>query len=145
MGKIFGAFKDPLSAILDAAGKIIGDFVESPDKKVEAQLQLAQLAQQATLKLAEIDAEWAKTQSEVITAEVKSESWMARNWRPILMLAFTYIIVHTYVFVPLFSMKAVAIPDQMWELLKLGIGGYVIGRSAEKTLPDVITAIKGGK
>lgn len=79
------------------------------------------------------------------TAEVKSESWMARNWRPSLMLSFTYIIVHTYVFVPLFGLTHVDIPPDMWGLLKLGIGGYVLGRSGEKIVPDVITAIKGGK
>lgn len=134
--------KNPITEILGSVGDIIGKFVTSPDDKLKAQLELAKLTADFNLKLAELDTEWAKVQAEVITAEVKSESWMARNWRPILMLVFTYIILHTYVIVPVFSIKPVTIPEQMWELLKLGMGGYVIGRTVEKTAPKIIEAIK---
>jgi hypothetical protein len=39
---------------------------------------------------------------------------------------------------------ALAIPPDMWDLLKLGVGGYVMGRSAEKVAPGIISAFKGG-
>lgn len=31
---------------------------------------------------------------------------------------------------------------QLWDIVELGIGGYVIGRSAEKVLPAVAEAVK---
>jgi hypothetical protein len=34
------------------------------------------------------------------------------------------------------------IPADMWDLLKIGIGGYTIGRSAEKIIPAAIDAFK---
>jgi len=34
--------------------------------------------------------------------------------------------------VPLFGGPKADIPPDMWDLLKLGIGGYVVGRSVEK-------------
>jgi hypothetical protein len=94
------------------------------------------------VKIAEIDATNAKTAAEVIIAETKSESWAARNWRPITMLTFTYIIAHNYIFAPMFSLTVLSIPTDLWELLKIGMGGYVLGRTAEKIVPQVATAIK---
>ncbi len=73
----------------------------------------------------------------IIVAEAKGESWLQRNWRPMLMCLFGLIIANNYVVVPwlsLFGRPSVMldIPPDMWDLLKLGIGGYVVGRSVEK-------------
>lgn len=136
---------NPLTEIMKGASDIIARFVADPNAKIQATQELAKLQEQYQEKLIDADVAWAKTQAESIEAETKSESWMARNWRPILMLSFTYIIVHTFVFVPLFSLKAVEIPPDMWSLLKLGMGGYIIGRSAEKLVPDVTSAIMQAK
>ncbi|MCS7280543.1 MAG: hypothetical protein NZ583_02795 [Desulfobacterota bacterium] len=35
-------------------------------------------------------------------------------------------------FAPLFRLPSLEIPPDMWTLLEIGIGGYVVGRSAEK-------------
>jgi hypothetical protein len=32
---------------------------------------------------------------------------------------------------------------EVWALVKMGLGGYVVGRSAEKTAPVVANIIKG--
>jgi len=53
------------------------------------------------------------------------------------MLTFVFIIANNYIFFPyiqLFGGQAVEleIPDAMWGLLKIGVGGYVLGRSGEK-------------
>jgi len=32
----------------------------------------------------------------------------------------------------------------MWSIVELGLGGYMIGRSAEKVLPSVVEAVKKG-
>ena len=84
-------------------------------------------------------------QSKIIVAEAQGASWIQRNWRPITMLTFVFIIANNYIFVP----YAVAmtggtggdgaslipmldIPPGMWSLLTVGIGGYIGGRSYEK-------------
>ena len=33
---------------------------------------------------------------------------------------------------------------KLWDIVEIGLGGYVIGRSAEKVLPDLVTAIRKG-
>jgi hypothetical protein len=50
------------------------------------------------------------------------------------MLLFGVIIANNYLIVPIFRTPAADIPPDMWDLLKLGLGGYVVGRTVEKGL-----------
>ncbi len=68
----------------------------------------------------------------VIVAEAQGDSWLQRSWRPLLMCLFGVIIANNFLVVPLFGTPAAEIPPDMWDLLKLGVGGYVVGRSVEK-------------
>lgn len=83
---------------------------------------------------------------EIIISEATGHSWLQRNWRPLLMLAFGYMIVHNYVLVPIFqafysNFPSVVMPDSVWNILALGVGGYVLGRTGEK----MIAIWRGGK
>ncbi|MCH7691787.1 MAG: hypothetical protein IIA17_12195 [candidate division Zixibacteria bacterium] len=54
--------------------------------------------------------------------------WLTRLWRPITMLSFVLIIVlHSFGW-----LVVEEIHDEMWTLIQIGLGGYVVGRSAEK-------------
>lgn len=141
MGSILSVLQGPIASTLGAVNDILGKFITDPQTKLQASLELTKAQNDLTVKLAELDAEWAKTQGDVITTEAKSESWITRNWRPLTMLVFVFIVAFNFILSPLFSLKALPIPPDMWELLKLGIGGYVIGRSAEKTVPAIVDAI----
>jgi hypothetical protein len=77
---------------------------------------------------------------DIIVAEAKGESWLQRNWRPVVMMTFTFIIANNYILAPYLSaLFTVNIPtlkltDQMFSLISLGLGGYVMGRSLEKSV-----------
>ena len=78
-------------------------------------------------------------QAGIIKAEANGDSWIQKSWRPITMLVFVFIIANNYIIYPylsLFGVKATAltIPPDMWGLLKLGLSGYVVGRSVEKSI-----------
>ena len=73
----------------------------------------------------------------IILAEAQGESWLQRNWRPLLMLVCIAIIANNYVLYPYMRAifgwgVALDLPEALWELLKIGVGGYVVGRSVEK-------------
>jgi hypothetical protein len=53
------------------------------------------------------------------------------------MLTFVACIVYNFIVSPLFSTPSVAIPADMWDVIKLGLTGYVAGRSLEKIAPAV--------
>lgn len=78
-----------------------------------------------------------KTARDVIVAEAQGKSWIQRNWRPITMLTFVFIIANNYIFVPYAQafgafVPALEIPNGMWALLNVGIGGYIASRGVEK-------------
>ena len=75
-----------------------------------------------------------------IIAEAKG-NWLQRSWRPILMLSFGFIVIYNKFAAPLFGWPIPILEGEFWTLLQIGIGGYVVGRSAEK-IADKITITK---
>tara|TARA_R110002167_G_scaffold327956_1_gene534286 strand:- start:9 stop:407 length:399 start_codon:yes stop_codon:yes gene_type:complete len=119
-------FPGMVSGITGLAGKFI------QDKDLQLKLESA-----IKEKMLQHEVQFVSYQRDIITAEAKSQSSLARNWRPITMLVFVLIILNNYLIYPyiqLFGGTAVQlpIPPDMWDLLKLGIGGYIAGRSVEK-------------
>ena len=78
-------------------------------------------------KIIDYEKEQLQVQSKIVTAEAQGQSWLQRNWRPITMLTFLVLVV-----CDAFGMLAFRLADQAWLLLQVGLGGYVVGRSAEK-------------
>jgi hypothetical protein len=114
----------PVGSILNFGSTLLDKLYQDKDEREKAKLALLQLEQQGGLQELEV-------KLQPLISEL-SGNWLQRSWRPILMLSFTYIIVHNYIIVPIFSIPAADIPPDMWQLLKLGVGGYVLGRSGEK-------------
>lgn len=118
-----------LSAII---GPIVGGLfglidtaVEDKDEAARIKSKLQEMVLSGQMK--EIEAA-----ANIIVAEARGESWLQRSWRPLLMCLFGLIVANNYLVVPLFGTPAADIPPDMWDLLKLGVGGYVVGRSVEK-------------
>jgi len=135
MGLVDFSLGDIGSVFKDIREAITGKAIEDPNKKAELLMKLQQ-AEMATQQL----------QAKVISTEAKSEHWITSAWRPITMLVFVAIIANNYILVPYFKAFGLQVPmlnltNQMWDLLKIGIGGYIVGRSAEK----IVTNIKGSK
>jgi hypothetical protein len=126
MGLIDFSLKDIGSVFKDIREAITGKAIEDPQKQAELLLKLQQL-----------ELEYTKMKANIVNSEAKSEHWLTSTWRPITMLVFVFIIFNNYVLVPYAQAFGANIPTlnltpEMWELLKIGIGGYIIGRSAEK-------------
>jgi len=119
--------------ILDSGGKIIDTLTTNDDKKLKAKNELTSTVMDALGNIQD-------AQKEAILSETQGNR-LQRSWRPIVMLTFAFIVVYAYFLQPAFFPKAIdmteALPDMFWELLKIGLGGYVIGRSVEKIARDV--------
>lgn len=118
-----------LSSLIEPVGKIVGKFVKDKDL---AQTLTAQLNSELTgLVGKELEA-----RTSIILAEAKG-GWLQRNWRPLMMVFFAVLIgAHWFGFTPE-NLTEDQISD-MYDLVKLGIGGYVVGRSVEKVAPHLI-------
>ncbi len=113
--------------IFKPAAKLIDDLHTSDEEKLEAKRKLQTLENEMAMKVLEHEKAFLQAQSKIITAEAQGQSWMQRNWRPITMLTFLFLVV-----VDCLGLLAFRLPPQAWTLLQLGLGGYVVGRSGEK-------------
>lgn len=123
-----------LESVLSIGTKLIDKLIPDPQAQNDAKLRLMEMAQQG--ELTELTAK-----AEIIKAEAASEHWLAATWRPIMMLTFGALIVARWLG---FSAPGITEAEilKLWNIVELGIGGYVIGRSAEKILPSIAQAIK---
>jgi len=121
-----------LHLLIPALTTLFDKLIPDPKAKAAAQMELMTLASSGQLK----ELEAAMT---VITAEAKSEHWIVAAWRPITMLVFVAIIANNYLLYPYLTLfwdaaPLLELPQSLWELLKIGLGGYVVGRSVEKAV-----------
>lgn len=78
-----------------------------------------------------------KQRAAIVEAEAKSEHWLTSTWRPITMLSFVALVVADQTGILHFRLA-----EEAWFLLQLGLGGYVVGRSAEKVGVPILEALK---
>lgn len=121
-------------SLLEVGGKILDRVIPDPAQRDAAKLKLMELNQNGDLT--ELTA-----RADIIKAEAQSESWLAANWRPLMMLTFGWLIVSRW-----YGWAAPNLTQdeymKLWDIVYLGINGYIVGRSAEKVIPPVVDALK---
>ncbi len=136
MGSVFSFLGGPLKDLFAGVTGIINTIKGgSPEEKLAAQSQVLALQADLQEKLVAADLQFAQAQKDVIVAEAQGGSWLQRNWRPLMMLFFA-VIIGTVIWTGGFINGHLLDHDFLMEILsiiKLGLGGYVIGRTVEKT------------
>ena len=128
---------DPVTigSLIGVGKELISRVWPDPQDQAEELRKLEELRQKGELAELQAYIQVMQARLSVIQAEATSEHFLTANWRPIVMLVFTGLIVARW-----FGLSAEAITDreyiEIWEILKLGIGGYVVGRSAEKVMKE---------
>lgn len=121
--------------VLEDAGKVIDGLSTSNEEKSAAKNELSRIVLDSLNRLND-------AQRDVLVAEIQGNK-LQRTWRPVVMLTFAFIVAFHYFFYPIaraFNPELPDLPpllDKFWTLLEIGIGGYVIGRSVEKTAVTV--------
>ena len=121
-----------LTAILPSIGRTLEQAVPDRDlrHKLETDIKLAVMANEADIT---------KAAASVVMAEVQGEGWLQRSWRPMLMVWFA-LLVGAYWFGATPPNLSEARVEDLFDLVKIGVGGYVVGRSGEK----IAKHLKGG-
>ena len=92
-------------------------------------------------KAKEFTHEIAEAAAAAVVAEAQGESWLQRNWRPMVMLWFSFLIgAYWFGFVPV-GMPVSAV-EGLFTLVQIGLGGYVIGRSGEKIAKTIAPVLR---
>lgn len=122
-------FSSGAKDITDSIGNVVDKFVTTDSEKLQAKKELSEMV------LGQLN-QLANYQKEVLLAETNGNK-LQRNWRPIVMLAFAFVVVYGKFIAPAFGLPTTPLEPEFWTLLELGIGGYVIGRSVEKIATKV--------
>lgn len=133
---VIGLVQGPLSKILDA---------HIADAELKRKLA-AEIETQLMTQLAKAD----ELGAGVVLAEVKSDYWLTRSWRPMLMLLLMAFLMLAGFLLPLadlilghhikFEPRWQLLPPEFWQFLQIGMGGYIGGRTLEKLADRVFPA-----
>ncbi len=100
-------------------GGIIGSLSISSREKKELETEVLQTVYRYAGELA-------SGQAGIVKSETQG-NWLQRSWRPLVMLSFAFIVLlGTVIDIPFLSDDS-----RFWNLIEIGLGGYVIGRSLE--------------
>ncbi len=106
--------------VVGEVGKVIDRLTLPAREKRQLEADLLEL-------LVEHGTEMVRSRSAAVVEEARG-NWLQRSWRPLVMLVFALIVlVGTFTTLPILSDTS-----RFWDLLEVGLGGYVIGRGGEK-------------
>jgi uncharacterized membrane protein (DUF106 family) len=122
----------PIAALLDVGMKVLDKFIPDPEAKAKAQKELLQMQQEG--RLAELNAD--NIEAQEITkrqeADMKSDSWLSKNIRPLSLIA----IFAAYIIFAMMSAAGINTNDNYTMLLgqwgQLAFGFYFGSRGLEK-------------
>jgi len=148
---VWDSIKDTVGSVAPIAGSLLGGPAGSAvgsmiasalgvSNTPDAVAAAIKSDPQAAIKIRQIEANLEKTRLEVrgqaIQAEATGESWLQRNWRPLTMVWFSALIGGYWFGYTPENLSEEAILS-LFGLIKLGLGGYVLGRSAEKITKEL--------
>lgn len=125
-------FLDLIAGIFKPAAELIDELHTSEEERIIQQRKLLEIQALVLDSSLEYEKEMLTARAEIVNSEAKSEHWITATWRPITMLTFLALAVGD-------SLGWLPNPlrDEAWMLLQIGLGGYVVGRSAEKVIKTV--------
>ena len=122
LGKVFGTGVKETAEGIGGLAKDLRTAITGVDPETKGKIEI-------------ILARLTEYQTSIIVAEAEGGG-LKSMWRPITMLTFVAIIANNYIIYPYLGLfwsaaPELQIPADMWSLLKIGLGGYVVGRSTE--------------
>lgn len=130
---IFNLIKD----IFKPAVELVDELHTSTEEKLAQKAKTLDTYARALEAGLEYEQKTLEQRARIVEAEAKSEHWLTATWRPIVMLTFCALVVLDQT-----GMLAFRLAAEAWTLLQIGLGGYVVGRSAEKVVPPIVEALK---
>ena len=139
MNWLTNIFSSGVDKVVDSVSKGLDNLFTSDEEKLILKNEL-----QKAMNDLEIDVEKEVTsriqaQRDIIIAEAQGESWLQRNWRPITLLCFTFILMNHYIFVPYFlaygwPVPVTVMPDSLFSLIEVGLSGYILTVGGKKMI-----------
>jgi len=147
---LFAEISALISGLFKPVAELVDELHTSEEERLAIKARIEQVQAAVSVKLAEyagqvaeLEGKIARAQAEAVVSEASGHSWLQRNWRPLLMMLFGFLIGWNYFLAPVVGVQSSAMPAGILDILKIGIGGYVGFRSIEKIVPRIAAMIGG--
>lgn len=138
-------FLDIIGGIVSPITNLIDELHTSDEEKMQLKQQFFLVQAQLMQNVLAYETENAKMKADIIKAEANAQGgwsgWLTRSWRPITMLTFVGLIVARWLGFAAPGLDP-SLEVELFSIIKLGLGGYVIGRSAETVVKTGAAAFK---
>ena len=118
---------DLIAGVFKPAADLIDKLHTSDAERLAAKGHLMDVQAAAMQRAFDYERSLLESKAKIVHAEASSEHWLTANWRPITMLTFLALAVGDSL-----GLLSTPLRDEAWNLLTIGLGGYVVGRSGEK-------------
>ena len=136
-----------ISGLAGPISNIINKFISKKEDQMLAQAELDKITSSFKEKILDNQKSILEAQRDLIVTEMQGSA-MQRNWRPALMWIIIFVIANNYLLAPFLNhivtlfgggniLPILELPDKLFNLMTIGLGGYVVGRSAEKIIPKL--------
>ena len=118
---------NPITSVADAVSGLVERLTLPAREKKQLEADVLRL-------LLKREKEVLRVRAALLQEEGKG-NWLQRSWRPLVMLTFAAVIlIGTFTNISILSDTS-----RFWDLLEIGIGGYVIGRSGETITGNLLS------
>ncbi len=126
--------------LVQGCGGIVDNLHTSDEERLKLKNSFAELQGSVMSDVLEYQKSLNDAQANIIMAEAGGKSWIQRSWRPVTMLTFVGIVLMRWFGLTVAVPEAVEV--ELMSLIKIGLGGYVAGRSIEKVTETASGALK---
>ena len=124
-----------ITNLVKPVSELVDKLHTSDDERLEAKSVLLELQTGLMSQTLDYEKKLAESQANISIAEAQANAWLTRPWRPITKLSFVFLIMYS-------KFTGMAIPPDLWTVVKIGLGGYVGGRSVEKSVESITKIMK---
>jgi hypothetical protein len=124
---------DLIAGIFKPAADLVDELHTSEEEKLQAKAHMLDVQAAAMDRVFDYEKSTLEARAKIVNSEAQSEHWLTANWRPLVMITFTGLVVGRYLGFEAPNMTPED-HENLWLLIQLGLGGYVVGRSGEKML-----------
>ena len=124
-----------IAGLIKPVTDLVDNLHTSDEERLAAKGVLLELQTGLMSQTLDYEKQLAQSQANIIVAEATANSWLTRTWRPITMLTFVFLVVYS-------QFTGTVIPPDMWTVIKIGLGGYLGGRSVEKSVEGIVKVMK---
>ena len=116
-----------IGGIFKPAAELVDELHTSEEERLKHKERLLEVQAIAMQTVFEYESDSLQARAAIVNSEAQSDHWIVASWRPVVMLTLTSLVV-----VDSFGWLANPLSGEAWQLLQIGLGGYVVGRSGEK-------------